>query len=296
MARVLMPLPAQGFDPTEAAITWAMLRADGHEVGFATPDGKAAEADPLMLTGQGLDVWGFVPGLNRLPLVGRMLRANADASAAYTAMARDKAFNAPARWDAVTVNDFDGLILPGGHRARGMRPYLESDVLKRLVVSAFADDKAVGAICHGVLLAARSMDPATGRSVLHGRRTTALTWGLERSADALARIVRFWDPSYYRTYPDLQGQAKGYMSVQAEVTRALARSEDFKDVPPGDPRGAGLKRDTAEDASAAFVVIDGRYVSARWPGDAHTFARAFSRILQEQADAQTLAARQPQEA
>jgi hypothetical protein len=37
---------------------------------------------------------------------------------------------------------------------------------------------AVGAICHGVLVAARRIDPATGASVLRGRRTTALTWQL----------------------------------------------------------------------------------------------------------------------
>jgi putative intracellular protease/amidase len=33
------------------------------------------------------------------------------------------------------------------------------------------------------------------------------------------------------------------------------------------------KRGTAEDDSAAFVVEDGRYVSARWPGDAYLFTR-----------------------
>jgi hypothetical protein len=30
------------------------------------------------------------------------------------------------RWDEVESDRFDGLILPGGHRARGMRAYLES--------------------------------------------------------------------------------------------------------------------------------------------------------------------------
>ena len=35
---------------------------------------------------------------------------------------------------------------------------------------------------------------------------------------------------YYSTYPDGPGQIRGYMSVQAEVTRALAKTEDFLDV------------------------------------------------------------------
>jgi hypothetical protein len=39
------------------------------------------------------------------------------------------------------------------------------------------------------------------------------------------------------------------------------------------------KRGTSEDDSPAFVVEDGRYVSARWPGDAYLFTRAFQKIL-----------------
>ena len=141
----------------------------------------------------------------------------------------------------------------------------------------------MAAICHGVLLAARSVNPATGRSVLHGRKTTALTWALERTAWRLARITRFWDPTYYRTYIEAPGQPYGYMSVQQEVTRALATPTDFCDVPRSDPlfrrRTGGMVRDTPTDSSAAFVVTDGTYVSARWPGDAHTFARRFGEIL-----------------
>lgn len=61
-----------------------------------------------------------------------------------------------------------------------MRGYLESELPQRLVAEFFAAGKAVGAICRGVVLAARATDPGTGRSVLHGRRTTALTWALEK--------------------------------------------------------------------------------------------------------------------
>jgi hypothetical protein len=34
-----------------------------------------------------------------------------------------------------------------------------------------------------------------------------------------------------------------------------------------------------DDERPAFVVEDGRYISARWPGDVHTFATRFSRLL-----------------
>ena len=101
--------------------------------------------------------------------------------------------------------------------------------------SFFEAEKPVAAICHGVLLAARSISKRTGRSVLSGYRTTALTWAFENSAWSVARFTRFWDPNYYRTYLEQAGQPKGYMSVQQEVTRALARPEDFRDVPGDDP-------------------------------------------------------------
>jgi putative intracellular protease/amidase len=283
VARVLIPLPARDFDPSEAAVSWQVLSNAGHAITFATPDGRPAIADEMMLTGQGLDLWGKIPLLRNLPLIGLLMRANGDARNAYAAMIADVNYSNPLRWDAVDTSAFDGLLLPGGHRARGTREYLESKKLQGNVVEFFEAEKPVAAICHGVLLAARSTSKRTGRSVLHGYRTTALTWALERSAWKVARITRFWDPSYYRTYLEQAGQPDGYMSVQQEVTRALARSDDFIDVPASDPqhrrKTSGLQRDSMDDARPAFVLQDRHYVSARWPGDVHTFAKALAGLL-----------------
>jgi putative intracellular protease/amidase len=283
MARVLMPLPARDFDPSEAAVSWRVLVDAGHSVHFATPDGRSAVADDIMLTGQGLDPWGAIPLLRNVPLVGLLLRANRDARRAYAQMIADPDYAAPHRWDAVAPAEFDALLLPGGHRARGMRDYLESEILQRHVVGFFESEKPVAAICHGVLLAARSISARSGRSVLHGYQTTALTWALENSAWSLARITRFWDPDYYRTYVERDGQPKGFMSVQQEVTRALADPKDFRDVARDDPdyrrKSSGLARDTSDNPAPAFVVRDRNYVSARWPGDVHTFAKTFAGML-----------------
>lgn len=262
-------------------MSWRTLHDDGHQVIFATPDGQAASADELMVSGVGLDPWGWLPGLKRLRLVGLLLRANADARSAYAALLQDPAFHAPLRWDALDAAAFDGLLLPGGHRARGMHEYLESPLLQGLVAAFFAADKPVAAICHGVLLAARSRSSISGKSVLFGRRTSALTWVLEKKAWSTARITRYWDPHYYRTYREAPGQPDGYMSVQQEVTRALATPTDFLDVPRDAPdyrrKTNGLARDSERDASPAFVVREGNYLSARWPGDVHRFARSFRR-------------------
>lgn len=119
--------------------------------------------------------------------------------------------------------------------------------------------------------------------MLYGYQTTALTWALENSAWSLARITRFWDPDYYPTYLEQDGQPKGFMSVQQEVMRALARPEDFRDVPSDDPnyrrKISGLQRDTSDNPTPAFAVRDRNYVSARWPADVHTFATTFAEML-----------------
>jgi protease I len=53
---------------------------------------------------------------------------------------------------------------------------------------------------------------------------------------------------------------------------------------PGDfHRGPGfpipLKRDSASRLDDGFTLLDGNYLSARWPGDAHRFARDLVRLL-----------------
>ena len=283
MGTVLIPIPDRDFDPTEVAVSWRVLTANGHRVVFATESGAPGAADDIMVSGRGLDLWSALPGLGAITVVGRMLRANKDARRAYQAMLGSPEYQHPSSWSGTSLDGIDALLLPGGHRARGMRSYIDSDTLHRLVVDAFARQLIVAAICHGVLLAARSVDPATGHSVLYGRRTTALTWALERTAWRISRITRFWDPNYYRTYAEEPGQAEGYMSVQSEVTRALKNPADFCDVPRGSAhwrlKTSGLARDTATDSRPAFVVDDGSYVSARWPGDTHTFATVLSKKL-----------------
>src|SRR6202012_6193703 len=98
-----------------------VLRDAGHSVIFATPDSKPAAADDVMLTGQGLDPWGAIPLLRKVPLIGLMLRANRDARQAYAEMIADPGYGAPLCWEDVNVAEFDALLLPGGHWARGMR-------------------------------------------------------------------------------------------------------------------------------------------------------------------------------
>lgn len=247
MATLLMPLPSRDFDPTESGVPWRLLSERGHRVVFATPDGKPAQADPRMLDGRGLG------------LLKPFLAADRNGREAYAAMAASAAFHAPLRYEQIKPEDFDGLLLPGGH-ALGMREYLESHVLHGVVSAMFAANKPVGAICHGVVLVARSLGP-DGLSVLHGRRTTSL---LQRQELLAWGLTRAWLGDYYRTYP---------LSVEGEVRQALASPEDF--VAGTTP----LRRDAPGNLRPGFALHDGNYISARWPGDAHRFANDYCALL-----------------
>jgi putative intracellular protease/amidase len=246
IATVLIPLPDRDFDVTEVAVPWRLLTRRGHVVRFATEQGDAPAADQRLLDGV---------------LFGQ-LGASAEPKAFYSEMRSDEEFRSPLAWADVKPDEFDGLILPGGH-APGMRQYLGSEVLQHKVAAYWALGRPVGAICHGVLILARTADPATGRSLLYGRRTTCLPKYMERSAF----LVTAWRLGrYYRTYPAY---------VEDEVREALRDPADFVRGP-----RALSKRGTDGDDGPAFFVPDGNYVSARWPGDAYLFAKEFAARLE----------------
>ncbi|MEE9433319.1 MAG: type 1 glutamine amidotransferase domain-containing protein [Sphingorhabdus sp.] len=288
--KILIPMPNLDFDPTEVCVPWKIMKAAGNDVVFATPDGSKGAADAIMLSGEGLDPWGFIPALRRIKLIGHFLRADKNARDCYQEMLGDERFNNPLPYSDLSADDYDGILLPGGH-AKRIKPYLESRKLQDVIAGFFDSEtangghKPVGAICHGVVLPARAVSKKTGKSPLYGKKTTGLTWAQERAAWQLTRyFARFWDPHYFRTYLEEPGEAAGYRSVEAEVKRALRDPEDFVEVDPAAPFykiKTGIKRDNLSDERPAWVVKDGNYISARWPGDAHTFAKRYVDLLDE---------------
>lgn len=248
--RIAIPLPLTDFDPSESAIPWSVLSEAGHTPIFATPNAEVAAADERMLSGRGLALWRPI------------LRARHDAREQYRRMVASPEFQAPKRWEELAADNLDALVLPGGH-APGMKPYLESEVLQALCVEMFRADKPVAAICHGVLVLARSIDPKTGQSVLHGRRTTALTRAMEMSAYVMTGL---WLGRYYRTYPQ---------TVEDEVVAACADKALFSHGP------FAVLRDAPTHLERGFVVRDGNYLSGRWPGDAYRFATELRDMLKQ---------------
>lgn len=247
--KVLIATSTTDFDPTEVAVPWKILREAGIDVGFATDTGLAGYADKRMLDG------------NRLGLLKSFLIADVSAREAYFEMRNDPAFKQPISFDEIRVDEYAGLLLPGGH-SKGVIPYLESRELRTAIVDFFARDLPVGAICHGVVAACRAIDPTTGKSVLYGRKTTALLKRQERLAYHLTR----WNlGKYYLTYPE---------TVEDEVTSTVKSPNDFLHGP------LPILRDSVDDLSRGFIVKDGNYLSARWPGDIYRFATEYLKMLQ----------------
>lgn len=249
-APVVIAVPDRDFDLTEVVVPWRVLRDAGVPVAFATergPQGALPVCDPKLVDD---------PTLRALRLVARPANV-----ALYRELEVAPERRAPIRWADIDPTRHAGLVLPGGHWRRGMRQYLEGAALQSAVVAMVRAGRPVGAICHGGVVLARSIDPATGASVLAGRRVTALLRSSELTAFWLTRLVL---GDYYRTYPE---------TVESEVTRAVGERGAFERGPlpdvfykPGVP-GRG------------FVVQDGNLVTARWPGDAEAFAQAFLRLV-----------------
>lgn len=245
MARILVPLPDHDFDVTEVSVPWRHLRDAGHEVVFATQvEGTIPAADPLLLSG----------------VIFGQLGAENEPKQFYQEMTQSTEFRQTIAWDAIEPDHFDGLLLAGGH-AQGMRQYLGSEVLQQKVAEFWNLKRPVAAICHGVIVLARSQ--RDGKSILHDRHTTCLPKYLER----IAYFSTAWKLGrYYRTYD-------AYVEDEVRDALAEARSQ-FQRGPL-----TLSDRDTADDAGPAFLVEDGNYLSARWPGDAYAFARRFVEML-----------------
>jgi protease I len=243
---VLIPLPCKDFDPSECAIPWKILTQEKIKIRFATPDGRPAECDTRMINGKGLGI------------LAPLLIADKNAREAYGALEKSEEFLSPLKWNDIVPGDFDGLLLPGGH-ASGVKEYLESTLLQNFVAEFFKSDKPVAAICHGVLLAARST--IEGKSVLDGKKVTALLARQEKAAWALTCL---WLKNYYRTYPQ---------TTEAEVRSSLRSSDDFLTGP------IPISRDSIDNLKAGFTVQDENFLSARWPGDVHKFSFDFLKML-----------------
>jgi putative intracellular protease/amidase len=228
---ILIPLPDHDFDPTEATIPRKACRDQGWKVTISTEHGNVPQTD-----------------LNRLkgPLPG-LVSASAKTQEAYELMSHDPSFQHPITYSEIVPDQYEAIILPGGDAPR-MRQYLENTVLQGKVVEFFQKGMLVGALCHGILVLARTIDPQTGHSVLYGHKLTALP----KSFDLFGyRIDRLLLKHGYIMYPQC---------VADEVRLCLEHHDDFIN-------GPGLL--------SPYVYSDGNLITSRWYMDAEVFAARF---------------------
>ncbi|GAU92946.1 hypothetical protein RvY_04956 [Ramazzottius varieornatus] len=148
--KILVPLPRYGCEPTEVSVPWSYLKAAGHTVVFATPDGTPARADERILTGKDLG------------LLASTLGCDQDTQNLYHQMEASEEFQKPVPWTDIRSEDYDAIFLPGGHD-KPVREYLESAIVQKVIGEMFDQEKPVAAVCRGVLLTSRSVHPKTGK-------------------------------------------------------------------------------------------------------------------------------------
>lgn len=134
-----------------------------------------------------------------------------------------------------------------------MKQFLESKVLQGKVAQFFKQGKSVGAICHGLLVLARALDPETGKSVLYEYKTTSLTKLLEQ----IGYASTFWLLGRrFRTYDTY---------VADEVKDALRDRKQYS---------AGV-------IPFPHVVVDRNLVTSRyWLFDAVSFSSKFAEVVE----------------
>ena len=161
-----------------------------------------------------------------------------------------------------TPDAFDGLILPGGH-APGMRQYLGSELAPhagRRLLGARPTGRRDLSRRAGARPARPIGAPGAAFSTGGARRASRSTWSARRSSRPPG----------------------GSVATTARTPRTSKTRYDSALRDPGDfVRGPLVisKRGTGTDDRPAFVVEDGNYVSARWPGDAYAFAKRFAARL-----------------
>lgn len=244
LPHILIPLPDHDFDPTEAATPWRVCADRGWKATFATEHGNIAAADHRLLK-------GFVRG----PLGARPMGLFD-----YQRMTQAFDYQRPIKYAEIDVDRYDALLLTGGH-APGMKQFLESKLLQDKVVEFFKKGKVVGAICHGVLVLARSIDPETGKSVLYEYRVTSLTKLLE----VIGYCSTFWLLGQrFRTYDAY---------VADEVKAALKNKSQYS---------SGI-------IPFPHVVVDRNLVTSRyWLFDAMPYSLKFAELVEKQKAAPSL--------
>lgn len=235
---ILLPLPDYDFDPTEASIPWSVCHSKGWKVTISTEHGAAAQPDFNKLK-------GLLPGI---------LTAGPRAQEAYRLMSQDASYQRPIPYSEIDPEHYHAILLPGGDAPR-MRQYLESELLRSKVLLFYKLGKIIGAICHGTLVLARTVDPQTGQSIIYGHKITTVPKGLDKTAYLLDSW--FTKRGYIMYSSCVEDEVRGCLKDPADLTF-----------------GPGI--------FTPYVVSDGLLVTSRTYIDAEKFSDCFANVLEKE--------------
>jgi len=276
--KILMPLPDRDFDPTECALAWKILKEDyKYEVDFATENGATPKCDQITLKGEGLNfITKIIFNLLDVRVKQKIVLQ------AYESMENDINFKSPYAWNmgVVRFSDYDGIWISGGH-AQGMRQLLGCTYLQRQLAEYWELKKPIAAVCHGVLMVARSRDMKdTSKSVLSGRKTTSLV----NYQELIAYNFTSWSHGrLFRTYDETtENEILRFMygCKNEPEAREINKKQKFYDEGP-----FMIKKEFGGNKIGryGYIVEDGNYLSGRWPGDVEILAHRFAQKLQNKA-------------
>ncbi|CAH0057142.1 unnamed protein product [Clonostachys solani] len=250
--KVLIMMADYGHEPTEATVPYTAFKDAGFDVQFATENGNAPACDKLLLEG----------------LSQKILGAKGSVLQDYAKMVASEECKQPLSWTApgFSLDPFSLVFLPGGHD-KAVVQIMDSAAVHSLLLEYFpktrkqqadgtAATRAVGAICHGVLVLANAKD-AQGHSVLRECTTATLPARFEQVAYWGTRVFL---GDYYKTY------GAGSEDVEVSVKKVLAEPE---------------KQYKCSLGLSPFVVEDEayNYISARFPGDTEKMAQRMVEVV-----------------
>jgi putative intracellular protease/amidase len=239
---ILFPLPATGYNPTEVAITYQMLKH--FNIIFSTQDKLIPTPDHHLLAGTGLGLAGFL--LKPKP---HSLKAHHELRSSYV-------FNHPIGFDEIEIDKIDAVVITGGH-GDGVQKFLQSEFLQEIIRKINDQEKLIAAIGQGVYILAKAGVLRQKKVTSLPKRTEAISWSLTKKK--FQHHFRFFSDSW----------------IEDEVKLNL---EDANNFLPGPPT---LFHDSLDRRWPGFSVKDGHIITSRWSGDVYQFAKEIMNHLKD---------------
>ncbi len=242
---ILVLLPDIGYHPAELSVPCKALLDAGFELQFVTLSGKKSRADDNLL-----DV--------KSCLLTRFFTGSSADQRKHRELIKSDAFCNPKSITDTNLQNAQGIFIPGGF-GKGMKAFIESAEVWRLLADAFIKNLPVATVGQAVRVLTRVVDPRTGVPVIYDRKTTGLPKWFEHAAWMMTRKTL---GDHFKMYP-------GYL--EQEVRANLHHQRNFL--------SGSTSWIFALGHNSPCVIQDRQYLSARWTADCDRLSLKFIALL-----------------